>query len=77
MKAHREGARMPWVERASILQRAAELIATKYRYLVNASVMLGQSKNPFQAEIDAPCELGDFLRVNNFFAGDIYSDQPC
>ena len=68
MKAHREWARMPWVERASILQRAAELIATKYRYLVNASVMLGQSKNPFQAEIDAPCELVDFLRFNNFFA---------
>ena len=77
MKAHREWARMPWVERASILQRAAELIATKYRYLVNASVMLGQSKNPFQAEIDAPCELVDFLRFNNFFAGDIYADQPC
>lgn len=76
MAAHREWSRMPWVERASILQRAAELISTKYRYMVNASVMLGQSKNPYQAEIDAPCELVDFLRFNNFFASDIYADQP-
>lgn len=77
MKAHRQWSDMPWVERASILQRAAELISTKYRYLVNASVMLGQSKNPYQAEIDSPCELVDFLRFNNFFAGGIYADQPC
>ena len=76
MKAHRQWSEMPWVERASVLQRIAELISTKYRYLVNASVMLGQSKNPFQAEIDAPCELVDFLRFNNYFAGGIYADQP-
>ncbi len=76
MQARREWAALPWTERASVLQRAAELISTKYRYLVNASVMLGQSKNPYQAEIDAPCELVDFLRFNNYFAGGIYSDQP-
>lgn len=76
MEAHRQWSEMPWVERASILQRVAELISTKYRYLVNASVMLGQSKNPYQAEIDSPCELVDFLRFNNFFAGGIYADQP-
>lgn len=76
MQAHRDWSAMPWVERASILQRVAELISTKYRYLVNASVMLGQSKNPYQAEIDSPCELVDFLRFNNFFAGGIYADQP-
>ena len=62
MKAHREWSELPWVERASVMLRVAELFATKYRYLLNASVMLGQSKNPFQAEIDAPCELIDFLR---------------
>lgn len=76
MQARREWSALPWTERASVLQRAAELISTKYRYLVNASVMLGQSKNPYQAEIDAPCELVDFLRFNNYFAGGIYSDQP-
>lgn len=76
MTAHRDWSRMPWVERASVLQRAAELFSTKYRYLLNASVMLGQSKNPYQAEIDSPCELVDFLRFNNYFASGIYSDQP-
>lgn len=76
LKARREWADMPWTERASIMQRAAELISTKYRYEVNAAVMLGQSKNPFQAEIDAPCELVDFLRFNNFYASSIYADQP-
>lgn len=76
MKAHGQWSDLPWVERASIMQRAAELISTKYRYLVNASVMLGQSKNPYQAEIDSPCELVDFLRFNNYFASGIYSEQP-
>lgn len=76
MKAHGEWSCLPWVERASVMQRAAELISTKYRYLVNASVMLGQSKNPYQAEIDSPCELVDFLRFNNYFASGIYSEQP-
>ncbi|MDR2680267.1 MAG: L-glutamate gamma-semialdehyde dehydrogenase [Tannerella sp.] len=75
-KAHGEWSELPWVERASIMMRAAELFATKYRYLLNASVMLGQSKSPFQAEIDAPCELIDFLRFSAFYAGEIYSGQP-
>ena len=57
MKAHKEWSELPWVERASVMLRVAELLSTKYRYILNASVMLGQSKNPFQAEIDAPCEL--------------------
>lgn len=74
--AQKEWASMPWIERASIMMRAAELISTKYRYQVNASVMAGQSKNAFQAEIDGACELIDFLRYNVYFAGQIYSDQP-
>ncbi len=76
VKAQKEWAAMPWVERATIMMRAAELIATKYRYVMNASVMAGQSKNAYQAEIDGVCELIDFLRFNVHFAGEIYTDQP-
>ena len=76
MKAHKEWSELPWVERASLMMRVAELFATKYRYMLNSSVMLGQSKNPFQAEIDAPCELIDFLRFSTFYAGQVYADQP-
>ncbi len=76
MEAHKEWSRLPWVERASVMLRIAELLSTKYRYLLNASLMLGQSKNPYQAEIDSPCELVDFLRFNTFYASNIYSDQP-
>lgn len=45
MKAHKEWSELPWVERASVMLRVAELLSTKYRYILNASVMLGQSKN--------------------------------
>lgn len=76
MAAHKEWSELPWVERASVMLRVAELFATKYRYELNASVMLGQSKNPYQAEIDAPCELIDFLRFSAYYAGNIYEDQP-
>ena len=76
MKAHKEWSELPWVERASVMLRVAELLSTKYRYILNASVMLGQSKNPFQAEIDAPCELIDFLRFSTFYASQVYADQP-
>jgi 1-pyrroline-5-carboxylate dehydrogenase len=76
LQAHKQWSELPWVERASVMMRIAELISTKYRYLVNASVMLGQSKNPMQAEIDAPCELIDFLRFSAFYAGQVYADQP-
>ncbi len=65
-----------WIERSSIMLRAAELISKKYRNLIIASTMLGQSKNVYQAEIDAACEVIDFLRFNVFFAGIIYSEQP-
>lgn len=76
IKAHEEWSRMPWLERASIMLKLAELFSTKYRYLLNASVMLGQSKNPMQAEIDAPCELIDFLTFSAYYAAKIYEDQP-
>jgi len=75
-KAKNDWMTLSWVERGSILFKAAELIATKYRPLINASTMLGQSKNMYQAEIDSACEVIDFLRFNAFFASQIYSEQP-
>jgi 1-pyrroline-5-carboxylate dehydrogenase len=76
VKAQKDWERFPWVERAAITMRVAELISTKYRHLMNASTMLGQSKNAFQAEIDSACEASDFLRFNAHFAGNIYNEQP-
>ena len=67
---------LPWDERAAIMLKAAELISKKYRYLINAATMLGQDKNAFQAEIDAACEVIDYLRFNVYFASIIYSEQP-
>jgi 1-pyrroline-5-carboxylate dehydrogenase len=67
---------MPWVDRASIILRAAELFSKKYRYLLNAACMLGQGKNAMQAEIDSACEAIDFMRFNPYFASKIYTDQP-
>jgi 1-pyrroline-5-carboxylate dehydrogenase len=65
-----------WEERAGIFLKAAELIATKYRFKINAASMLSTSKNAYQAEIDAACELIDFLRFNVYFAQTIYAEQP-
>jgi 1-pyrroline-5-carboxylate dehydrogenase len=65
-----------WEDRLAIFQKAAELIAGPYRYELNAATMLGQGKNVFQAEIDAACELADFLRFNAYFAAQIYKMQP-
>ncbi|MDR2383982.1 MAG: L-glutamate gamma-semialdehyde dehydrogenase, partial [Prevotellaceae bacterium] len=76
MEAHNKWSRLPWEERAAVLLRAGELLAGKYRYLINAATMLGQSKNAYQAEIDSACELIDFLRFNVHFASEIYSVQP-
>ncbi len=67
---------MPWENRASIFLKAAELMAGPYRAALNAATMLGQSKNAFQAEIDAACEMIDFLRFNVQFMQEIYNDQP-
>ena len=76
MIALKEWSNLSWVVRSSILVKAAELISTRYRYLLNAATMLGQSKNAYQAEIDSACETIDFLRYNSYFASKIYSDQP-
>jgi 1-pyrroline-5-carboxylate dehydrogenase len=67
---------MSWEHRASIFLKAAELIAGPYRAKLNAATMLGQSKNAFQAEIDAACELIDFYRFNVQYMTDIYKQQP-
>ena len=76
MKAKNEWASMSWQSRASIFLKAAELIAGPYRSKINASTMLGQSKNIFQAEIDAACEFIDFLNFNASYMEEIYKNQP-
>jgi len=76
LKAHRIWSNLSWTVRASILLKAAELISKKYRAVMNAATMLGQSKNIFQAEIDAVCETVDFLKFNAYYASRIYSMQP-
>jgi 1-pyrroline-5-carboxylate dehydrogenase len=65
-----------WEHRAAIFLKAADLLAGPYRYAINAATMLGQSKNPYQAEIDSACELIDFLRFNVHFMTQIYQEQP-
>ena len=69
-------ASMPWEQRAAIFLKAAELIAGPYRAKINAATMIAQSKTIHQAEIDASCELIDFLRYNVEFMTQIYNDQP-
>ena len=69
-------ANMAWEQRAAIFLKAAELIAGPYRAKINAATMIAQSKNIHQAEIDASCELIDFLRYNVEFMTQIYADQP-
>jgi 1-pyrroline-5-carboxylate dehydrogenase len=67
---------MPFAERARIFSRAAELLAGPWRQVLNAATMLGQSKTAYQAEIDAACELIDFLRFNVAFASRLAEHQP-
>lgn len=76
LNAQKKWADMAWEQRASIFLKAADLIAGPYRQKINAATMLGQSKNPFQAEIDSACEMVDFLRFNVQYMTQIYSDQP-
>ncbi|MBP6429705.1 MAG: L-glutamate gamma-semialdehyde dehydrogenase [Bacteroidales bacterium] len=76
LKAQYQWANLHWIERCSIMLRVAELLSKKYRNLINASTMLGQAKNPYQAEIDAACEAIDFLRFNAYYASKIYAQQP-
>jgi 1-pyrroline-5-carboxylate dehydrogenase len=76
LKVKDKWAGMSWENRANIFLKAADLLAGKYRPYINGTTMLGQSKNCYQAEIDAACELIDFLRFNVHFLSDIYRQQP-
>ena len=76
LAAREAWANLPWENRMAIFLKAADLSATKYRNELNASTMLGQSKNAYQAEIDSACEWIDFLRFNVHFATQIYAEQP-
>jgi 1-pyrroline-5-carboxylate dehydrogenase len=76
LEARNTWANTPWEQRAAIFLRAAELIAGPYRAKINAATMVAQSKTIHQAEIDAACELIDFLRFNVQFMTEIYAEQP-
>ncbi len=76
LESRQAWANMAWEQRAAIFLKAAELIAGPYRARINAATMIAQSKTIHQAEIDASCELIDFLRFNVEFMSQIYSDQP-
>ena len=76
LEARKKWSKMPWEHRAGIFLKAAELIAGPYREKINAATMIAQSKTIHQAEIDAACELIDFLRFNVQYMTDIYHDQP-
>lgn len=76
LNAKEQWANLSWEHRASIFLKAAELLAGPYRAKINAATMLGQSKNCFQAEIDAACEFIDFLRFNAYYMQEIYAEQP-
>ena len=76
LQARRKWAATPWYDRVAVFMKASNLLAGKYRQVLNAATMLGQGKNVFQAEIDSACELIDFLRFNARFAAEIYEEQP-
>ena len=76
LKAKTAWAKLPWEERAAIFLRAADLLAGPFRDRMNAATMLAQSKNVFQAEIDAACEMIDFFRFNVQYMSQIYKEQP-
>lgn len=74
--AKREWQEMPFVDRAAVFLKAAELVSGKYRYELIAATMLGQGKNVWQAEIDAAAELADFFRLNCNYAAELLARQP-
>jgi 1-pyrroline-5-carboxylate dehydrogenase len=76
VEAQRDWGHWRFEDRAAVFLRAAELLATTHRQLLNAATMLGQSKTAYQAEIDSACELIDFLRFNVHYADRIYQEQP-
>jgi len=75
-EAWREWSRTPWEDRAAVFLKMASLLAGPHRDTLNAATMLGLSKNVFQAEIDAACELIDFWNFNAYYAQQIYAEQP-
>jgi len=76
LEARKEWSAWPWEDRAAVLLKAAELLATHDRATLNAATMLGQAKTVFQSEIDAACELIDFWRFNVAYARELYQEQP-
>ena len=76
LEAQKTWSQTPWQERVAIFKKMASLLAGPYRDLLNASTMLGQSKNIYQAEIDAACELIDFFNFNCMFMQELYTQQP-
>jgi 1-pyrroline-5-carboxylate dehydrogenase len=76
LKAKAAWAALPWEERAAVFLKAADLLAGPFRDKMNAATMLAQSKNVFQTEIDAACELIDFFRFNVQYMTQIYKEQP-
>ena len=76
MKNKRTWSETPWEKRCEVFLKAADLLSDKYRAKITAGTMIGQSKNIFQAEIDAACEFIDFLRFNVSYLTEIYSEQP-
>lgn len=76
LEARKDWASLPWQDRAAVFLKAAEIIAGPKRDIMNASTMIGQSKTVYQSEIDAVCELADFLRFNVYYMTQIFSDQP-
>ncbi|WP_050436196.1 L-glutamate gamma-semialdehyde dehydrogenase [Chondromyces crocatus] len=75
-RAHKGWASLPWTARAAVFLKAADMLSTRLRPTMNAATMLGQSKTAYQAEIDAACELIDFLRFNVHYARQIAAEQP-
>lgn len=76
LNARKEWAATPFYHRSAILLKAAELLATKYRPILNGATMLSQSKNAHQAEINSACELIDFWKFNPYYAHEIYEQHP-
>ena len=76
LAARKEWAAMPWHQRVAIFLKAADLLAGPFRAKINAATMLAQSKNVFQAEIDAACELIDFFKFNAEYVTQLYGEQP-
>lgn len=75
-KASKEWSEWTWEERAAVFLKAADLLAGPWRDTINSATMLGQSKNVYQSEIDAACEMADFFRFNVQFARELYAEQP-